>query len=126
MILGLGNDIVEIKRFDNANLLALAKRVLTPNELNIFGEHKQAIAYLAKRWAAKEAAAKAVGTGIACGVSFQNFEITNDERGKPVLLVSGQAEKILSDLAQGKVVKSLISLSDEQSYAFATVIFESS
>ena len=84
-MIGLGNDLVEIARIEK--ILAsdqaerFVKRVLTETELALFTQHKQAARYLAKRWAAKEAAAKALGTGIAGGVSFQDFEIVNNEQG---------------------------------------------
>jgi holo-[acyl-carrier protein] synthase len=77
---------------------------------------------LAKRFAAKEAASKALGTGIAHGVSFQDFEISNDENGKPVLTLSGKAQQI----AQASSVRSVhLTISDERHYAVATVILES-
>ncbi|WP_017445753.1 holo-ACP synthase [Gayadomonas joobiniege] len=118
-IIGLGTDIVEIERFDNKNLAALAQRILTPNELAIFNRHKQPIRYLAKRWAAKEAAAKALGTGIAKGVTFHNFEVSSDQNGAPVITLSGVAAQ-----RAGQQTKAWITLSDEKNYAVATVILE--
>ncbi|MDM7485998.1 MAG: holo-ACP synthase, partial [Vibrio metschnikovii] len=78
--------------------------------------------FLAKRFAAKEAAAKALGTGIANGVTFHDFQITNDAQGKPHLTLHGRAQQ----LAEAMQVTSIhLSLSDERHYAVATVIFES-
>ncbi|MGI3026754.1 holo-ACP synthase, partial [Vibrio cholerae] len=77
--------------------------------------------YLAKRFAAKEAASKALGTGIAHGVSFQDFAISNDDNGKPLLSLSGKA----AELAQRSQVASVhLTISDERHYAVATVILE--
>lgn len=125
MIVGLGTDIAEIERIEkalNRSGEAFAERILTENELQVFAGLKQQGRYLAKRFAAKEAASKALGTGIAHGVSFQDFEITNDDNGKPVLILSGKALQI----AQTSAVQNLhITISDERHYAVATVILES-
>lgn len=118
-IIGLGTDIVEIARFKAAQLNKIAKRVLTQAEYELFSQHKQPERFLAKRWAAKEAAAKAVGTGIANGVSFNDFNISNLDSGAPVLKISGVAEKIL-----GRPFAAHLTISDEQHYAVATVIIE--
>jgi len=125
MIVGLGTDIAEIERIEkalNRSGEAFAERILSENELQVFAGLKQQGRYLAKRFAAKEAASKALGTGIANGVSFQDFEFSNDDNGKPVLTLSGKALQI----AQASAVQHLhITISDERHYAVATVIFES-
>jgi len=125
MIVGLGTDIAEIERIEkalNRSGDAFAQRILTENEFEVFTNLKQKGRYLAKRFAAKEAASKALGTGIAHGVSFQDFEISNDENGKPVLTLSGKAQQI----AQASSVRSVhLTISDERHYAVATVILES-
>lgn len=106
MIVGLGTDIVEIARIadkvpaagDEAALAKcpLAKRVLTQAEMAIFVASSQPGRYLAKRFAAKEAAAKALGTGIGRGVSFQHIEISNDANGAPLIAFQGGAAERLS------------------------------
>lgn len=124
-IVGLGTDIAEIERVEKALARSgepFAKRILTETEWSRFSEIKQQGRFLAKRFAAKEAASKALGTGIAAGVTFQDFEVTNDEFGKPLLILSGQAQYI----AQQQQVASIhLSISDERHYAVATVILES-
>ena len=124
-VIGLGTDIAEIERVENAlsrSGESFAKRILTDSELTKFTGLKQQGRFLAKRFAAKEAASKALGTGIAMGVSFQDFETTNDALGKPVLTFSGKALEI----AQKKQVVNIhLSISDERHYAVATVILES-
>lgn len=125
-IVGIGTDIVEISRIASMTVVSrerLAKRVLTPNEYQHFGDlneklEKSAVHYLAKRWAGKEAAAKALGTGIASGVSFQHIEIQTLESGQPVLQLSGKALEIA--LTQ-QATKWHISLADEKCYATAFV-----
>lgn len=124
MIIGLGTDIAEIERIEKVlgrSGDALAKRLLTPQELTAFVEHKQPARFLAKRFAAKEAAVKALGTGIAQGVSFQHFTITHDELGKPLLQVSGVAKEIAD---RRGICHWHLSISDEKHYAMATVIAE--
>ncbi|WP_038174243.1 holo-ACP synthase [Vibrio pacinii] len=124
-IVGLGTDIAEIERVEKALSRSgepFARRILTDSELAKFAELKQQGRFLAKRFAAKEAASKALGTGIALGVTFHDFEISNDEHGKPVLCLSGKA----LDIAEKKQVAHIhLSISDERHYAVATVILES-
>ncbi|HBV75672.1 MULTISPECIES: holo-ACP synthase [Vibrio] len=124
-IIGLGTDVADIERIEKIlqrSGMAFAERILVPSELTVFHSLKQQGRYLAKRFSAKEAASKALGTGIACGVSFQDFEISNDKLGKPVLTLHGQA----LNLAHQRQVKHIhLSISDEKRYAMATVILES-
>lgn len=120
-ILGLGTDIVEIARVEKAFSVRFAQRVLTEHELSIMQNSNEPARYLAKRWSAKEAAAKALGTGIGRGISFQHFEVTNNELGAPLLQLTGPALV----LAEQKGVTSFnISISDEVNYAVATVILD--
>ncbi|MCE9679068.1 holo-ACP synthase [Shewanella sp. AS1] len=132
MIVGLGTDIVEIARIEQRvpqagdlealAKCALAKRVLVPSELKLFIASTQPARYLAKRFAAKEAAAKALGTGIGRGVSFQHIEISNNEDGAPQLkLTLGAADRLA--FLGGK--RAHLSIADEKHYATATVILES-
>lgn len=124
-VVGIGNDIVEISRIaemPEAVKQKLAKRVLTQTEYQHFSSLKTSDAYLAKRWAGKEAAAKALGTGIANGVSFQHFEIVSLNTGQPTLVLTEQALLI----AREKGAKYWhISLSDEKHYAMAFVVLSS-
>lgn len=122
-IVGLGTDIVEIRRIEQslARTPRLSERILTEVEREFFALHRQPARYLAKRFAAKEAAAKALGTGIAKGVSFLDFTVSNDVLGRPVLTLSGAA---LARAEQLQVSAIWLSLTDEQAYASATVILE--
>jgi len=124
-ILGLGTDIVEMARIEAVVARSgdrLAKRVLSPNEWALYETHQQPVRFLAKRFAVKEAAAKALGTGIRNGLAFNQFEVFNDELGKPSLRLWGEAER----LAERMGVRSVhVTLADERHYACATVIIES-
>ena len=125
MIVGLGTDIVEISRIeDSLNRLgqAFANRILTQMELQQFNESNRQVEFLAKRFATKEAAAKALGTGIGRGVSWQHMWVEHSEFGAPQLIfIDGAAERLQS-LGGNRIH---LSLSDETSYAMATVILES-
>lgn len=123
MIAGLGTDIVEISRMEKVIVRSqgFAERVLTQQELSKFQQHKFPARFLAKRFAAKEAAVKALGTGIAKGVSFQDVEVKNLDSGQPILVLTGQ----FAVLCEKRNIKhSFVSISDEQHYATATVVLE--
>ncbi|KEY57063.1 holo-ACP synthase [Serratia sp. DD3] len=123
-ILGLGIDIVEIVRIEAVVERSgdrLARRILSPAEWQLYQQHQQPVRFLAKRFAVKEAAAKAFGTGIRHGLAFEQFEVFNDPLGKPSIRLHGRA----TELAQQMGVKSIhVSLADEHHYACATVIVE--
>ena len=126
MIVGLGTDIVEISRISKVYDRTgkdFVDRILTDSEKDRIPNNPDMIPpFLAKRFAVKEAAAKALGTGIGNGVSFHNFETKYDDLGAPALVVTGKAK----ELADHKHIKHWhLSLSDETSYAVATVIAES-
>ena len=87
-----------------------AKRILTTEELSVWINRNHSVNYLAKRFAAKEAISKALGTGIAKGVGFQQMAITSDEAGKPIVTLSGQALIRSKELGGDQV---MLSLSDE-------------
>lgn len=123
-IKGFGTDIVEISRIKaqvDKHFDRLAKYVLTEAELIQFYNCKFPERFLAKRFAAKEAAAKALGTGISQGVTFNDFGITNDHLGRPLLDLFGMAKNIAVKM---DITFYHISISDEKKYAIATVIYE--
>ncbi|MBK4765184.1 MAG: holo-ACP synthase [Pantoea sp. Brub] len=123
-ILGLGIDIVEveriyylIKKFGDR----FTQRILTNSEKQQYDINQQPERFLAKRFAVKEAAAKALGTGISNGLAFNQIQIYNDELGKPGLLFFKHARKIAKHL---NIKNVHISLTDEKYYACAVVIIE--
>jgi len=127
-ILGLGTDIVEIARIAQslARSPALVQRVLTPQEQTLYQQQAalhadNSVRYFAKRFAAKEAAAKALGTGIGRGVSFQHITISNNANGAPQLALTAYAADFAAQLGVSHI---WLSITDEQSYAAATVILE--
>ena len=124
-ILGLGTDIVEIARIDAVIARSgdrLARRVLSDFEWAVWEQHQQPVRFLAARFAGKEAADKALGTGIRSGLELTQLEDYNDELGKPKLRLWGEAK----GLAERMGVSSIhVTLADERHYACATVIIES-
>ena len=124
MIYGVGTDVVEIRRVEKA--LArfgerFARRILCEPELKRFATHRLPAAYLAKRFAAKEALTKALGTGIHAPANWHGVWVTNLKSGKPVLEFSSALKELL---AKRGVTHAHVSLSDERGVAFATVILE--
>ncbi|MGB1197697.1 MAG: holo-ACP synthase [Thalassotalea sp.] len=121
-VIGIGTDIVDISRIENMaepTKQKLATRVLTEKEYQRYSTIKASDAFLAKRWAAKEAAAKALGTGIAAGISFQHIEINSLDSGQPILSLT---EKALSIAQEKGATTWHVSLSDETLYATAFVV----
>ncbi len=120
-LVGVGTDLVSIARIEAMLTRFGAKflnRILTPNERERLPQVRTA-AYVAKRFAAKEAAAKALGTGIAQGITFQDFEVKNTPQGCPTLTLSNQAHNIAEKLG---VKQCFLSLSDEKVHALAFVV----
>ncbi len=124
MIIGVGTDILQIERMRKALLRTpkLADRILTPSELVLCTSKTDSALFLAKRFAAKEAIAKALGTGIGRGVSWQHMEISKDRYGRPLVELSLGAAARAKELS----IDSLqLSYSDEKEYVVAFVIAES-
>jgi holo-[acyl-carrier protein] synthase len=124
VIHGIGSDIVEYARFER--MLGrygdrLAERLLSERELPAFKSSPRAARFLAKRFAAKEAFAKAVGSGLRDPVSLRRISVTNDGLGKPVL----QFDQVLrTHLAQLGITGHHLSISDEQNMIVAFVVLE--
>jgi|TARA_B110000914_G_scaffold66292_1_gene57913 holo-[acyl-carrier protein] synthase len=121
MIFGIGADIVSIPRIQamlDKRGDKIAKKILSKTELIGFNKSVKPAAFLAKRFAAKEATAKALGTGFRDGLNLSHISVQNNELGRPGLIFEHRAEKLLSELNVGR---SFISLSDEENYAIAYV-----
>lgn len=125
MVIGIGTDIVEISRI--AKLYAkfpdsFAQRLLTADELQELATKSFPERFLAKRWALKEAVSKALGTGIAKGVSFTDMQIGHTELGAPTLLLTGRSKQRADELG---IHHWQISVSDENQYCVAFVVAQS-
>ena len=121
MIFGIGTDIVRINRMaDSLERYGdkFAERILSPVEFKLYQNSEQGARYLAKRFAAKEATVKAMGTGFSEGLSLKDIFVTNNDKGKPILNYAGQAEHFIQT---NDIIESHLSLADEQEYAVAFV-----
>tara|TARA_B100001063_G_C16716004_1_gene530761 strand:- start:380 stop:763 length:384 start_codon:yes stop_codon:yes gene_type:complete len=121
-IFGIGTDIISIDRINkslkNKNFL---KRVFNEKEISKCKKTNKSINCFAKRFAAKEAFSKALGTGIAKGINFNEIIVLNKKSGKPYIDLVGQTKKTLNKRFKGKKSKVSLSLSDEEKYAVAFV-----
>lgn len=124
MIYGIGTDIVEVSRIEDSLARfgdAFAQRILNEREWLAFSQSQTQARFLAKRFAAKEAFAKALGTGLRAPATFQNIEITHDDMGKPMLDLAPELQAMLDK--QG-IRHAHLSVSDEKALAAAFVVLE--
>ena len=124
-IFGIGTDIVNVKRIKRSlknNADGFKKRVFSKNEIIYCDKRKNPSAFYAKRFAAKEALSKALGTGIRKGIDFKNIEISNDSFGKPSIKLSGSTANFLKKKIKAKKYSIYLSLTDDEPLAQATVI----
>ncbi len=125
MITGIGNDIVEIERIADVyhRNEGFVRRILTETEQKflINKSPERRIEFLAGRFAAKEAMAKALGTGIGSKLSFLDMEILPDESGKPILVLNQQVYK--KELIQANT-RIHLSISHSRLFAIAHVVIE--
>lgn len=123
MIHGIGTDIVAVKRlqgmWERHGDKTLAK-LLAPQEMADFAGAADKGRFLAKRFAAKEAFSKALGTGVRPPAVLPAIAVAHDELGKPILAFCGR----LAEMIENQGLKAHLSLSDEADYAIAYVILE--
>lgn len=128
MIYGIGTDIVQISRMQEAiarNGERFAEKILGPEELAIYRERKalveaRGLRYLATRFAAKEAFSKAVGMGMRNPMNWHAMQTLNNDKGQPQVQANGN----MLAWMQERNLKASISVSDETDYAIAFVIIE--
>jgi len=124
-IFGIGTDIVNIRRMDNYLKRygsTLKKRIFSKKEISYCENKKNSSSFYAKRFAAKEAFSKALGTGIRKGINLKNIEISNNYYGKPTILLTGNLKKLVKKIVKNKKYNIYLSLSDDKPWAQATVI----
>ena len=124
MIYGVGTDLIDIRRVERALLRfgeRFARRILADSELKRFRGHRRPVAYLAKRFAAKEAFSKALGTGIRAPANWHGVWVVNLKSGKPQFEFSSELKELLKEK---QIQHAHLSLTDEREMASATVILE--
>ena len=124
MIFGIGTDIAALARIESLHLRygeRFARRILSETEMAEFFKHAHPARLLMKRFAAKEALAKALGTGLRHPVSMTQMTVTHDELGKPGFVFSLQ---LIDYIEQFGILRHHLSISDERDMAVAFVILE--
>ena len=124
-ILGIGTDIVNIKRMEKTIKkygLVFKNRIFSKKEINYCETKKNPSAFYAKRFAAKEAFVKAIGEGFRNNINFNDIDISNDNKGKPSINISNNIKKFLKKKLKLNKYKIFLSLSDEKKHSIAYVI----
>ena len=125
-ILGIGVDIIENKRIQNSIKNPKFKdRIYTSKELKLSFLSKNKVDYFTKRFAAKEAFAKAIGTGFRNNLNFKDIEIMNDKFGKPYYSKTKKITQIIRKEFKVKNFDCFLSISDEKEYSTAFTIIQS-
>ncbi|MDG1946830.1 MAG: holo-ACP synthase [Amylibacter sp.] len=128
MILGIGTDLANIDRIQKTIDRfgqRFKDRVFSPIEQNKAEKRKDIAGTYAKRWAAKEACSKALGTGLAMGISWKDMSVSNLETGQPIMKLTGWAAKKMSDMTpEGYEAIVHVTLTDDHPWAQAFVVIE--
>ena len=126
-ILGIGVDIIQNKRIkDSIKNHKFKDRIYSTNEIKLSNYSKNKIGYFSKRFAAKEAFAKALGTGFRDNLNFKDIEIMNDKLGKPYYVKTKKISQIIKKEFKVKNFNCFLSISDEKEYSTAFAIIEKS
>jgi holo-[acyl-carrier protein] synthase len=124
-IVGIGVDIINNKRIQlsikNKNFI---NRIFSKNEILISKKFKNKANFFSKRFAAKEALAKALGIGFRENFNFKDIQIVNNKLGKPYYLISSKIKSLIKKKKKIKNFKLFLSISDEKEYSIAFTIIE--
>ncbi|HBA09305.1 MULTISPECIES: holo-ACP synthase [Methylotenera] len=124
MIFGIGTDVVEVARINDSVAEfgdTFAKKILAESEMLSYQQSNIKSRFLAKRFAAKEAFSKALGTGLRAPATLQNIAVSHDDLGKPILVLAPVLQAFLDSK---NINKTHISISDEKNLAAAFVVLE--
>ena len=125
-ILGIGVDIIENKRIkESIKNHKFKDRIYSAKELKLSTSSKNKVGFFSKRFAAKEAFAKALGTGFRNNLNFKDIEIINDKLGKPCYVKTKKITKIIKKKFKVKKFDFFLSISDEKKYSTAFTIIQS-
>ena len=128
MILGIGNDVIDIRRIDetlNNYGARFVNRIFTEVEIAKSERRAQRAASYAKRFAAKEACSKALGTGFRAGVFWKDMGVVNEPSGKPTMVLTGGAKARLDGMMPpGHRARIHLTITDDFPYAHAFVMIE--
>ena len=128
-MIGLGSDLIDIRRIEKTFIKfgdRFRDRIFTKNEIEKCEKRSEKISCYAKRFAAKEAAAKALGTGFRKGIYWKDLEVINLASGKPTMKFHGNSKKRLESMIENKKTALInLSITDEYPYAQAILMIES-
>ena len=121
-LFGVGTDIIRVNRFTKSlKKKFFLSRIFSEKEITKCKRNKRNSNCFAKRFAAKEAFSKALGTGISKGINFNEIIVLNKKSGKPYIRLNGTTKKIIKNIFKKKKIKISLSLTDERDYAVAFV-----
>ena len=124
-IIGTGVDIVENSRMKKSiTNNSFLNRVFTNKEILISKKIKNKTSYFAKRFAAKEAFVKSLGTGFRDGLNFKDISIINDKLGKPSFFINKKIKNLIKKRFKINSFDFFLSISDEKKYSIAFVVFQ--
>ena len=124
-IIGTGVDIVENSRIKKSILNnSFLNRIFTDEEISISKNMKNKANYFAKRFAAKEAFVKSLGTGFRNGLNFKDISVINDKLGKPSFFITKKIKNMIKKKFNVNSFNFFLSISDEKKYSIAFVIFQ--
>tara|TARA_B100000700_G_scaffold210220_1_gene231121 strand:- start:534 stop:923 length:390 start_codon:yes stop_codon:yes gene_type:complete len=122
-LIGIGTDIIKTSRIKNSiKNKNFIKRIYSSEEIKIAKNINRNYNYFAKRYCAKEAFVKALGTGFSCNISFKDISILNDKKGKPFIKLNQKIKDIIKKKLKIKNFSTYVSISDESEYSIAFVI----
>jgi len=119
---GIGVDMVDKRRISSLHErygLKFARRILSEAEFRDYQRVKDKVSFLAKRFSAKEAISKVLGTGVGQGIRFSELSVEHDAKGKPLAVLSGRAQQIMKELQIDSI---LLSTSDEKEQAISFAV----
>ena len=121
-LFGVGTDIIQVNRLKKSlNKKPFLSRIYSKEEILKCKRNKVNFNCFAKRFAAKEAFSKALGTGISKGISFNEILVLNEKSGKPYIKLINKTKKIVERKLKKKIYKISLSIADEKNYAVAFV-----
>ena len=126
-VFGIGIDMVDLNRVKIIYSRygdKFAKKILNHEEFGGYTNAKNKPSFLAKRFAAKEAFAKTIGTGFRYNLSFKDIAIVNDKLGKPSFLITEKIKKIVKKQFKTSSFDFFLSISDEKKYSIAYVVLQ--
>ncbi len=124
-IIGIGVDIVKNNRIKlQLKKKRFINRIFSKKEISISNKIKDRINFFSKRFAAKEAFSKALGTGFRQNLNFKDVEILNDRLGKPYFLVNDKIKRIIKNKKKVNKFQLFLSISDEKDYSIAFTIIQ--